>query len=301
MKRLVILCAAILGLSLGTASASEKVRVAATTSMVADLARNVGGERVQVDALMGPGVDPHLYKATAADVLKLQRANVIFYSGLLLEGKMQELFGQMARKKKFVYAVTEDLAHEKLLEPPAFGGHFDPHVWFDVPLWTQCIDKMVEGLSEFDPAGKSAYEKNAAQYKTKLGELHQWALKKAQELPKERRILVTSHDAFNYLGRTYGFQVVGLQGISTVTEAGVADMAKMVDFVKQQKVLAVFVESSVSHATIERISKDANVKVGGELFSDAMGKPGEKENDYDLGTYEGMIKHNMNTIINALK
>jgi manganese/zinc/iron transport system substrate-binding protein len=284
-----------------TVSGAEKVRVAATTSMVADLVRNVGGERVQVDALMGPGVDPHLYKATAADVLKLQRASVIFYSGLLLEGKMQELFGQMARKKKFVYAVTEDLPREKLLEPPAFGGHFDPHVWFDVPLWAQCVEKVVEGLSDFDPAGKAVYQKNASEFRQKLEGLHQWALKKAEELPKEKRVLVTSHDAFNYLGRTYGFQVVGLQGISTVTEAGVADMAKLVDFVKQHKVPAVFVESSVSHATIERISKDAGARIGGELFSDAMGTPGQIENGYDLGTYEGMIKHNLNTMINALK
>src|SRR5688572_31547237 len=132
-------------------SAAEKVRVAATTSMVADLVRNVGGERVQVDALMGPGVDPHLYKATASDVLKLQQANVIFYNGLLLEGKMQELFGQMARKKKFVYAVTEDLPKDQLLEPASMGGHYDPHVWFDVPLWSQCANKVAEGLTEFDP------------------------------------------------------------------------------------------------------------------------------------------------------
>lgn len=291
----------LLALTVGHAAAAEKIRVAATTSMVADLVRNVGGDRVQVDALMGPGVDPHLYKATASDVLKLGNAKVIFYSGLLLEGKMQELFGQMARKKKFVYAVTEDLPHEQLLEPPSFGGHFDPHVWFDVPLWSRCVDKVVEGLSEYDATGKATYEKNGAQFKKKLDELHQWALKQAALLPKERRIIVTSHDAFNYLGRTYGFQVVGLQGISTVTEAGVADMAKLVDFVKKHRVPAVFVESSVSHATIERISKDAGVKIGGELFSDAMGTPGKIENGYDLGTYEGMIKHNLNTIVNALK
>ena len=250
---------------------------------------------------MGPGVDTHLYNPTGYDVLSLQRAQVIFYNGLLLEGKMQDLFGQMARKKKFVYAVTEDLPREQLLEPPAFGGHFDPHVWFDVPLWAKCVDKVVEGLSEFDPSGKAVYTKNAAKLKKDLDALHQWALKKANELPKERRILVTSHDAFNYFGRAYGFQVVGLQGISTVTEAGVADMAKLVDFVREHKIPAVFVESSVSHATIERISKDAGVKIGGEIFSDAMGTPGQIENGYDLGTYEGMIKHNLNTIVHALK
>src|SRR5687767_6914766 len=238
MKRVVLAFVAVLAaqFAVSASAAEKKIKVVATTSMVADLVKCVGGEHVEVHGLMGPGVDPHLYKATASDVLKLQQANVIFYNGLLLEGKMQELFGQMARKKKFVYAVTEDLPKEKLLEPPALGGHWDPHVWFDVPLWAQCVDKVVEGLAEADGAGKAVYEKNGAQLKKKLAELHEWALKKAAELPKERRIIVTSHDAFNYLGRTYGFQVVGLQGISTVTEAGVADMAKLVDFVKQHKV-----------------------------------------------------------------
>lgn len=300
MRTIVFLwCCAVIAVSGWAAEA--KIRVTVTTSMVGDLVRNVGGDRVEVHGLMGPGVDPHLYKATATDVLKLQQAKVIFYNGLLLEGKMQELFGQMARKKKFVYALTEDLPQDQLLEPPALGGHFDPHVWFDVPLWSRCADKVVEGLSDFDPSAKSIYEKNAASLKKKLADLHQWALQKAGELPKERRILVTSHDAFNYFGRTYGFQVVGLQGISTVTEAGVADMAKLVDFVKEHRLPAVFVESSVSHATIDRISKDAGVKIGGELFSDAMGTPGQMENGYDLGTYEGMIKHNLNTIVQGLK
>ena len=282
-------------------AAQKKIKVVATTSMVADLVRNVGGDRVEVHGLMGPGVDPHLYKATATDVLKLQQANVIFYNGLLLEGKMQELFGQMARKKKFVYAVTEDLPKDRLLEPESMGGHYDPHVWFDLPLWSKCANKVAEGLGDYDPAGKPAYESRAAELQDKLAALHQWALEKAAQLPKEKRILVTSHDAFNYFGRTYGFRVVGLQGISTVTEAGVADMAKMVDFIKKTKVPAVFVESSVSHATIDRIRSDAGVKIGGEIFSDAMGTPGQMENGYDLGTYEGMIKHNLNTIVNALK
>lgn len=269
--------------------------------MVADLVKNVGGARVQVSGLMGPGVDPHLYKATAADITKLQQANVIFYNGLLLEGKMQELFAQMARRKRFVYAITEDLPQDRLLEPPALGGHYDPHVWFDVPLWSQCALKVAEGLGEFNPEGKAEFEKNAAAFRQRLDALHSWAKAKSAELPKEKRILVTSHDAFNYFGRAYDFKVVGLQGISTVTEAGIADVAKLVDFVKENKVKAVFVESSVPHATIERISKDAGVKIGGELFSDAMGTPGEMENGYDLGTYEGMIKHNLTTIVQALQ
>jgi manganese/zinc/iron transport system substrate-binding protein len=295
----VLLC---LGISiLPIQAADKKLRVAATVTMVADLARQVGGDRVEVDALMGPGVDPHLYKAAASDITKLQQADVIFYSGLLLEGKMQDIFAKLARSKRFVYPVTEAIPVEKLLEPPAFAGHYDPHVWFEVPLWKLCVDVVTKGLSEADPAGKDFYEKRAAETRARMDELHAWALKKSAELPAERRILVTSHDAYNYFGRAYGFQVVGLQGISTVTEAGLADMAKLTDFIKQKKVKAVFVETSVPHHTIERISKDTGVKIGGELFSDAMGTPGQLENGYDLGTYEGMIKHNMTTIVEALK
>jgi manganese/zinc/iron transport system substrate-binding protein len=282
-------------------AADKKLRVAATVTMVADLARQVGGERVEVDALMGPGVDPHLYKAAASDITKLQQADVIFYSGLLLEGKMQDIFAKLARSKRFVYPATEAIPVERLLEPPEFAGHYDPHVWFEVPVWKLCVDVVAKGLSEADPAGKDFYEKRAAETRTRMDELHAWALKKSAELPAERRILVTSHDAYNYFGRAYGFQVVGLQGISTVTEAGLADMAKLTDFIKHKKVKAVFVETSVPHHTIERISKDTGVKIGGELFSDAMGTPGQLENGYDLGTYEGMIKHNMTTIVEALK
>jgi manganese/zinc/iron transport system substrate-binding protein len=242
-----------------------------------------------------------LYKAAASDITRLQQADVIFYSGLLLEGKMQDIFAKLARSKRFVYPVTEAIPVDKLLEPPEFAGHYDPHVWFEVPLWKMCVDVVTKGLSEADSAGKDFYEKRAAEVRARMDELHAWALKKSAELPAERRILVTSHDAYNYFGRAYGFQVVGLQGISTVTEAGLADMAKLTDFIKQKKVKAVFVETSVPHHTIERISKDTGVKIGGELFSDAMGTPGQMENGYDLGTYEGMIKHNMTTIVEALK
>jgi manganese/zinc/iron transport system substrate-binding protein len=283
------------------AAAAAKIQVTATTGMVADLVKSVGRDRVEVATLMGPGVDPHLYKATASDVSKLQRAQAIFYNGLLLEGKMQGLFEQMVKAKRKVYAVTQGLPKEKLLAPPQFEGHNDPHVWFDVPLWTECVNAVVRGLSEVDPGGKIIYEKNANALRTRNAALHEWASKKAGELPKEQRILVTSHDAYNYFGRAYGFQVVGLQGISTVTEAGLADVAKLVDFIKEKKVKAIFVESSVPHAAIERISRDAGVKIGGELFSDAMGTPGQMENGYDVGTYEGMIKHNLNTIVEALK
>jgi len=188
-----------------------------------------------------------------------------------------------------------------LLEPESFGGHHDPHVWFDVQLWEKCVETVVKALSEFEPKSKDYFEKRGQETRTKMQVLHEWAVKKAAELPKEKRILITSHDAFNYFGRAYGFQVVGLQGISTVEEASLASMTKLVDFVKKNQIKAIFIESSVSPAAIKRISEDAGVKIGGELFSDAMGTPGQIENGYDLGTYEGMIKHNLTTIVNALK
>ncbi|CAN5779359.1 zinc ABC transporter substrate-binding protein [soil metagenome] len=282
------------------ATRDGQLRITTTTTMVADLVRSVGGDRVAVEALMGPGVDPHLYKAAASDVSKLQRADLIFYSGLLLEGKMQEVFTNLARSKR-VHAVTDAIPKDRLLAPPEFEGHPDPHVWFDVPLWKLCLDQVQQALTEADPAGAEHYQQHAATARQRMDALHQWALAKANELPPARRILVTSHDAYNYFGRAYGFQVVGLQGISTVAEAGLADMAKLSDFIKEKAIKAIFVESSVPHNTIERISKDTGVRIGGEIFSDAMGRAGQIENGYDLGTYEGMIKHNLTTIVEALK
>lgn len=297
----VMVLAAVLAASSTAQAAEKKIKVTTTVTMITDLVKQVGGDRVEVQGLMGPGVDPHLYKASASDVLKLQQADIIFYSGLLLEGKMQDVFTKLARTKKYVYPVTEAIALDKLLEPPQFAGHYDPHVWFDVLLWRACVDSVVKGLIEFDPANKADYEKSGAAYKARLQTLHEWALKEAATLPKEQRVLITSHDAFNYFGRAYGFEVVALQGISTVTETSLADMINLVGFIKQHKVKAIFVESSVPHKTIERVASDAQVKIGGELFSDATGTPGAMENGYDLGTYEGMIKHNLNTVIQALK
>jgi len=284
-----------------TNNSSGKIQVVTTTTMVSDLVKQVGGDKIEVQGLMGAGVDPHLYKALASDITKLQRAEVIFYSGLLLEGKMQDVFAKMARTKKHVYPVTEAVPQDRLLEPPEFSGHYDPHVWFEVPLWSMCVDMVVKGLSEFAPEHKDYFEKQGKALQVKMQELHKWAVKRAAELPMEKRILITSHDAFNYFGRAYGFQVVGLQGISTVEEANISSMVKMVEFIKKNQVKAVFVESSVAQQAIRRISQDAGVKIGGELFSDAMGTPGQIEQGYDLGTYEGMIKHNLNAIVEALK
>jgi manganese/zinc/iron transport system substrate-binding protein len=283
------------------AAEAAPLRVVSTTGMVNDLVRRIGGDAVSTEVLMGPGVDPHLYKATAADVLKLNRAEVVFYNGLMLEGKMTDVFTRMAKSGKRVHAITEKLPSERLLKSEDYADHPDPHVWFDVELWAACIDVVEARLSEAAPAQKDIFSRNAEATRRALGELHAWAKARAAELPEAKRVLVTSHDAYNYFGRAYGFQVVGLQGISTVSEAALADMAKLTDFIKERGLKAVFVESSVSHATIERIAKDSGVKIGGELFSDAMGSPGQMENGYDVGTYEGMVKHNLNTIVEALK
>lgn len=283
------------------ASTNAGLRITTTVSMVTDLVRRIVGALADVQGLMGPGVDPHLYKATAGDVTALQSADATLYSGLHLEGKMQEVFEKVARTGRVVRAITDSLPRERLLQPPGFEGHYDPHVWFDVDLWAHCVPTVVEVLVALKPGEKAAFESNAAAVRKSLDELHAWALTKASELPEARRVLVTSHDAYNYFGRAYGFKVVALQGISTVTEASLADLTRLVDFIKAQQVKAVFVESSVPHTTIERISRDAGVRVGGELFSDAMGTPGQIENGYDVGTYDGMIRHNLNTIVEALK
>ena len=285
-----------------TTTASEaKLKVETTIGMVADLVKQVGGDRIEVSQLMGPGVDPHLYKPTSQDAARLAKADVIFYSGLMLEGRMGDLFSRLARRGVSAYPVTETVDKKKLLEPAEFEGHYDPHLWFDVELWAMTVPAIVNGLCESDPAGKKTYEANGELLTKKLTELHSWCQKKAAELPKSSRILVTSHDAYNYFGRAYGFKVIGLQGVSTVSEAALSDMSSLVDFIKKQEVKAIFVETSVNPEAIKRVSSDAKVKIGGELFSDAMGKKGEMHGGFDTGTYDGMVRHNLTIIVNALK
>jgi manganese/zinc/iron transport system substrate-binding protein len=283
------------------AVAQEKIKAAVTIGMAADLVKQVGGDRVEVDQLMGPGVDPHLYKPTATDASRLSKADVIFYSGLMLEGRMGDLFARLARAGKKVYPITESVPEELLTEPKEFEGHYDPHIWFDVSMWAQTVPTIVKGLSEVDPAGAEIYEKNGSALVGRLSALHQWCKDTAAGLPEEKRILVTSHDAYNYFGRAYGFKVIGLQGVSTVSEAALSDMANLVDFIKKQNVKAIFVESSVNPAAIRRVAEDAGVKIGGELYSDAMGSPGETRAGFDTGTYEGMVRYNLTTIVSALK
>lgn len=271
-----------------------RLNIAATTGMVGDLVQNIGGSRVRVTTLMGPGVDPHLYKPTPSDAAALRSADMIFYNGLYLEGKMSELFEEIEKQGGDVTAVAEAVDDARLIELPE-QGHYDPHIWFDVPLWAECVPVVQEALTKKDPDGADEYRKNAEAYAKELEALGQWCAEQARSIPEDRRILITSHDAFGYFGRAYGFQVVGLQGISTALEPGLADVAKLVDFIRQHKAQAIFVESSVPRAAIERVAEDAGVEIGGELFSDAMGAEGTPE-----GTYIGMARHNMRTIADAL-
>ncbi|MCH2613908.1 MAG: zinc ABC transporter substrate-binding protein [Opitutales bacterium] len=285
--------------------AEGKLRVAATTTMVADLAESVAGDNAIVTGLMGPGVDPHLYKATASDINTLQSADLILYNGLHLEGRLADLLVKLARRGKQVYAVTENLPAAKLLEPEEFQGHYDPHVWFDPRLWAQCVDTVVEALSSVDSPNKSQYAEQGELVKSRYLEFYNWGKQYMSSLAPEQRYLVTSHDAYNYFGRAFDFQVIGVQGISTQSEAGLADIVQIVKFIKGKGIRAIFVESSVSPASIQRISQDSGASIGGELFSDAMGTKGHMGHArdgsrFDLGTYEGMVKGNISTITDAL-
>lgn len=280
------------------------IQVTATTTMVADLAKEIGGERVSVTGLMGPGVDPHLYKPTASDLFRLRGSEVIFYNGLRLEGKMSDLLDRLAKSKPGVAAVTSGIDDSKLLKPAEWQALGDPHVWGDPMLWVDCAGVIARTLTEVDPAGKSYYENRLKEVSAELKQLNDWIQEQLERIPKGERLLVTSHDAFNYFGRAFQMEVLGIQGISTVSQAGLADITNVADLVKKRGVKAIFVESSVSKATIERVSADAGVKIGGELYSDALGTPGSKETlagmTYDPGTYIGMMRHNVLTIVSAL-
>lgn len=282
------------------ATAEGPLRVTATTGMVADLARAVGGPRVRVEALMGSGVDPHLYKATQGDLEKLSGAEVIFYNGLHLEGKMTEIFEQMARARPTI-AVAGVIPEAELRSPPEFAGNHDPHVWFDVALWTKAAGEVRDTLVRYDPAHAAEYQANAAHYQARLDTLHTWCREQIATIPRARRVLVTAHDAFGYFGRAYDIEVIGLQGISTVAEYGLQDLTRLVDLIAARQIPAVFVESSVPKKSIEALVQGAGergqtVRIGGQLFSDAMGAAGTPEE-----TYEGMVRHNVRTIVEALR
>ncbi|RMF64300.1 MAG: manganese transporter, partial [Bacteroidetes bacterium] len=280
--------------------ANRTIRVVATTSMIADLVRNVGGDRVEVTGLMGPGVDPHLYKASEGDVMRMASADVIFYNGLHLEGKMSEIFEQMEQRGIPTFAITEGIDSTKYRPSAQFQGNYDPHVWFDVSLWMEAAHYVAEALASLDPAHADVYRANAEAYIEQLKELDAYVRQRVAEVPESLRVLITSHDAFGYFGRAYGFEVRGLQGISTATEAGTADVQALADFVASRRIPALFVESSVSPRGIEAVreavrARGYEVKIGGTLYGDALGSP-----DSPAGTYIGMVRHNVDTITSAL-
>ena len=271
----------------------------ATVGMVGDVVRNVGGTHVAVTQIMGAGVDPHLYKATRDDVQTIMQGDMVFYAGLMLEGKMADTLIKVARSKP-VIAVTEKIDPAQLLEPDDFAGHYDPHLWMDVAAWSNCVDVVADALAEFDAERAQDYKANAEAYKSELAELHQYGLDAISSIPADSRVLVTSHDAFNYFGRAYGLEVLGVQGLSTESEAGLQRINELVDLLVEKKVPAVFVESSVSRKNIDSLIEGAGaqghqVVVGGELFSDAMGSSGTYE-----GTYLGMLDHNITLVTRGL-
>jgi manganese/zinc/iron transport system substrate-binding protein len=281
------------------AEAADRLNVVTTVGMIKDAAENVGGDHVRVTGLMGPGVDPHLYKASEGDVRRLYRADVIFYGGLHLEARMAEVLAEMGERTRSV-AVSEAIPTDSLKAPPEFQGAYDPHVWFDVRLWMMTVPRITEALAEADPAHAAEYRANAARYLAELEALDRYVRAQAARVPEEKRVLVTAHDAFNYFGRAYGFQVRGLQGISTASEAGTADVQELAAFIAERRIPAVFVESSIPRRNVEAVQEAVaargwRVRIGGQLFSDAMGSAGTPE-----GTYVGMVRHNIDTIVSAL-
>ncbi|MAL22594.1 MULTISPECIES: metal ABC transporter solute-binding protein, Zn/Mn family [Xanthomarina] len=301
-KKLFILFAFIAVLSCkNNQPTNGKPNIVTTTTMITDLVKNIGGKKINVQGLMGSGVDPHLFKASEGDVSKLANADIIFYGGLHLEGKLVEVFEKMSRQNIKTIAVSDALDKTTLIASELFPGNYDPHIWFNIDYWIQITQYVADQLSKTDPENKLFYETNAKNYIKKLEVLKKEITATIQTLPKEKRILVTAHDAFSYFGKAYDFEVVGLQGLSTATEAGVQDVQKLATFIIDKKVKAIFVESSVPKRTIEALqaavtSKGHDVSIGGTLYSDALGNSGSME-----GTYIGMFQYNVNTIVNALK
>ena len=277
---------------------SYPMKVGTTVGMVADIVKEVAGDKAEVKNIIGSGIDPHVYNPTRGDVAILLKSDIIFYAGLLLEGQMSDVLVKVSRKRP-VYAVTELLKKDYLIHDNQ-TNHHDPHVWMDVQGWMKAVDVVADALTAFDPPNKDFYIKNAQQYRERLRQLDDYARQAIASIPDEQRVLVTAHDAFNYMSRAYGIEVLGIQGISTESEAGIKDINRIVDVLVTRRIPAVFVESSVSDKNVKALiegaaSRGHQVRIGGELFSDAMGPPGSYE-----GTYIGMIDHNITIITSAL-
>ncbi|MGI8649394.1 MAG: metal ABC transporter solute-binding protein, Zn/Mn family [Rubrobacter sp.] len=286
----------------GDAGAGEvegKIQATTTTTMITDLVEQVGGEEVEVTGLMGSGVDPHLYEASQGDISALQEADAVFYSGLFLEGQMSDILVQVGQQTPTV-RVTENLPQERLLASEDYEGQADPHVWWDPTLWEMTVDPVVEQLSELKPEAAETFEQNGEEYRRQIQEAHAAAEEMVAEVPEDKRVLVTAHDAFNYFGEQYGFEVRGLQGLSTEAEAGAGDVRGLADYLTENEIPAIFVESSVPRRNVEAVQAAAEdrggeVEIGGELYSDAIGEPGTPG-----GTYPGAFVENVEKITTAL-
>lgn len=280
---------------------SDTLNIVATTTMLADLSRVIGGEHVNVDGLMGPGIDPHLYQASAGDVTLMQNADVVVYNGLHLEGKMGEIFQSLTDRGSTVICIEDGLPKDQLLSWEDDSSVHDPHIWFQVSLWKSAAKTVADRLSEADPSHAQTYKKNLEAYTLELEKLDTYIRDRINEIPKDQRVLITAHDAFQYFGKAYGLEVRGLQGISTDAEAGTADVSTLADFITKRKIKAVFVESSVPPKTIEALqaavkSKGFDVAIGGELYSDSLGGKNSGAETYLL-----TVKANVDTIVGALK
>ena len=280
---------------------NRKLNIVATTSQVTNLIHEIAGDAIVLEGLMGAGVDPHLYKASEGDVTKFFNADAIFYSGLHLEGKLEDVFEKMRHQGKTTIAVSDAISKSDLISSADFASSYDPHFWFSIDKWKKVAEYVASELSKLDAKNAEIYRKNVQQYIEKLTQLEVKNTVQLEELPIEKRILVTAHDAFAYFGKEYNFQVISLQGLSTATEAGVQDVQRLSDFIIKHNIKAIFIESSVPVRTVEALqaavrAKNHEVVIGGTLFSDALGNPNTKE-----GTYIGMYNYNMKTIIKALK
>ncbi len=300
-RRYILKLTAALPLALATPAfaASDRLSVVATTGMIADAAMIVGGDLVEVQSLMGPGIDPHAYRQTRTDIVAMKRADLVLWHGLYLEAQLEELLLDLSQRKPVV-AVGEAVAQDKLIAHEDYEDRFDPHVWMVPALWTDVVRGVAAALSDVAPEGAAHFEANAAAYVTEIERLGAYTTDALMTVPPEARVLLTAHDAFGYFGNDYGFDVVGIQGISTDSEAGLDRIADLVDMLVDRNIRAVFVETSVSDRNIKALIEGAaaqghDVRIGGELFSDAMGEPGTYE-----GTYLGMIDHNVTTIVGAL-
>lgn len=288
-----------MALSASWAAAGERLTVVASTGMIADAAQEVGGDLVEVQALMGPGVDPHAYRQTRTDITALAKADVVLWNGLYLEAQMEEFLLELGQDKP-VIAVAEAVPENLLIGHEDYEGRFDPHLWMNPNLWSRVVVNIRDAMIEAHPDGAETFNANADAYLIKVNELARYTTEVLSTVPVESRVLLSAHDAFNYFGNAYGFEVTGIQGISTESEAGLQRIAELVDLLVERDIRAVFVETSVSDRNIRALIEGAaaeghEVIIGGELFSDAMGEPGTYQ-----GTYIGMIDHNATTIATAL-